>query len=357
MKENYLTFLAKTLNSYDVFRITIKKSNCFKLPQALRTIAAMTQNTEQGNDNLKLAIAAILVSVFALALGDALVKKGNAAFVIWQIFILRSIITTPPLVFYLTRRKYNNSSGKGSGLMSGLVPKQFPWTLTRSALLVVMWLIYYIALPKVDLSIAAASFYTLPIFITLFAALFLGERVGLGGWIAVALGFCGVLLILRPQAEDFNLYALLPIISAVLYALGMILTRTKCRDERPMVLSLWMNIMFILVGVVASLVIFLLQPTEGVRHANLFLFGDWSPMDFSAWGDMTILAVALLAGSLGAAIAYQSGPASTVAIFDFGYVAFAIIWGVLLFKEVVDFTTIIGILMIVTGGILSVRLN
>lgn len=314
----------------------------------------MTQNTEQGNDNLKLAIGAILVAVFALALGDALIKKSNASFVIWQIFILRSIIAAPLLVFFIKKRSTDHSS---SEKLSGLMPKNCVWTLTRSALLVVMWLIYYVALPNVDLSIAAASFYTLPIFITLFAALFLGERIGLGGWIAVVLGFCGVLLILRPQAEDFNLYALLPIISAILYALGMILTRSKCRAERPMVLSLWMNVMFIFVGIVASLLIFWFQPSEEIRYSNQFLFGDWQAMDLAAWGNMTILAVALLVGSLGAAIAYQSGPASTIAIFDFSYVAFAIIWGVLLFNEALDLTTIIGILMIVTGGILSTRKN
>jgi len=321
----------------------------------------MTRHTEPANDNLKLAIGAILIGVFALSLGDALIKKSNASFVIWQIFILRSLLMVPLLILFLRRKDSSCPSDKlakcSMSLISALRPKQLFWSLTRSALLVFMWLIYYIALPKVDLSIAAASFYTLPIFITLFAALFLAERVGWGGWIAVVMGFCGVLLILRPQAEDFNLYALLPIISAVLYALGMILTRSKCRDEHPMILSLWMNIMFILVGIIASLLIFLFQPTEAVKHSNLFLFGEWSAMDFSAWGDMTILAVALLAGSVGAAIAYQSGPASTIAIFDFGYVAFAIIWGILFFNESLDFTTIVGILMIVTGGIASTRLN
>lgn len=313
----------------------------------------MTQNIEPKSDNIKLAIGAILIAVFSLALGDALIKKSNASFVIWQIFILRSIIAVPFLVFFLRRQNsaHNTSLEKPSGLM----PKHLVWTLVRSSLLVVMWLIYYMALPNVDLSIAAASFYTLPIFITLFAAVFLGERIGMGSWIAVALGFSGVLLILRPQAEDFNLYALLPIISAILYSLGMILTRSKCREEHPMVLSLWMNFMFIIVGILASVLIMLSQPSEEFREANLFLFGDWLPMGFAAWGDMTILAVALLAGSVGAAIAYQSGPASTIAIFDFSYVAFAIIWGVLLFDEALDFKTIIGILMIVTGGILSTR--
>ena len=73
------------------------------------------------------------------------------------------------------------------------------------------------------------------------------------------------------------------------------------------------------------------------------------------WRAMTILAVAIIVGSVGAAIAYQSGPSSIIASFDFSYVAFTVVWGILLFGEVPDFTTIIGIVLIVCGGILAVR--
>ena len=109
-------------------------------------------------------------------------------------------------------------------------------------MLTFMWVAYYTALPHVDLSVAAAAYYTLPIFITLFAALFIGDTIGAKGWVAVFLGFCGVLLILKPQADDFNAYALLPIISAILYALAMIITRTKCRNENVLVLSIALNV-------------------------------------------------------------------------------------------------------------------
>ena len=80
------------------------------------------------------------------------------------------------------------------------------------------------------------TFYTLPIFITLFAALFIGDRIGLMGWGSVLLGFAGVALILKPTPNGFNGYALLPLVSAILYALTVILTRTKCREEHPLVL-------------------------------------------------------------------------------------------------------------------------
>ena len=129
-------------------------------------------------------------------------------------------------------------------------------------MLTFMWVAYYTALPHVDLSVAAAVYYTLPLFITLFAAVFIGERVGVRGWIAVFLGFCGVLLILRPRADDFNGYALLPLTSAVLYAFAMILTRTKCKNESPLVLSFGLNVSMIGVGVVATLFVALWGPSS-----------------------------------------------------------------------------------------------
>ena len=89
--------------------------------------------------------------------------------------------------------------------------------------------------------------------------------------------------------------------------------------------------------------------------ATPFLLGKWVPMWIAEWRVMAILAAAIIVGSIGAAIAYQSGPSSIIATFDFSYVAFAVVWGILLFGEVPGFITIIGIVLIVGGGMLAVR--
>jgi len=281
------------------------------------------QITQSRNDNLKLAIAAILITAFVLSLGDALIKQESATLPLWQIFVMRSVIAVPFLVYFIRIRACGIS----------IMPDRFGWTALRSLLLVIMWAAYYLALPHVPFSIAAASFYTSPLFITLFAALLIGDRVGLKGWIAVLLGFIGVLLILQPQADDFNAYALLPIISAICYALAMIITRSKCENEKPLILSLWLNLAFIGVGALAILTIQIWQPTLA----------------------MAILAIIIVIASIGTAIAYQSGPSSIIATFDFSYVAYVVIWGILLFGEVPDSISIIGILLIVGGGLLAVR--
>lgn len=132
-----------------------------------------------------------------------------------------------------------------------------------------MWIFYFAALPHIELAIAAAAYYTLPIFITLFAAIFLGDKITSKDWLAILIGFSGTLLILQPQADDFNPYALLPLVSALCYAVAMILTRSKCLQERPTVLSLWLNISFVGVGALGLLLLEIWNPAAALLATNL----------------------------------------------------------------------------------------
>lgn len=288
-----------------------------------------------------MAIGSILFSVLALSLGDALIKLTSSSFALWQIFFLRSLIAIPVLLIL------HRLSGKGASLR----PIRGVWTILRSLLLVVMWVIYYTALPHLQLPVAAAAFYTLPFFITLFSALLLGDKISRVGWIAVAIGFVGILLILQPSASDFSVYALLPLISAMLYALAMILTRSKCQGEHPMTLAVGLNVSFVVVGGVMSLLVSL---SPNATDGGFFL-SQWSPMSGLAWLAMTILATSILIGSLGAAIAYQKGPPAIVGIFDFAYVGFAVIWGVVIIGEVPSMGAFAGIALITMAGALSVK--
>lgn len=301
--------------------------------------------TYRDGDNIVLAVIAIVFTAFALSLGDALIKQISADFPLWQVFVMRSVIAVPVLITVI---KVQNRSGL-------LIPNNLGWTSLRSLMLTFMWVAYYAALPNLAFSIAAAAYYTLPLFITLFSALFIGDKVGFKGWIAVTVGFCGVLAILRPDANDFNAYALLPLISAILYALAMIITRTKCRNEDPLVLSLGLNLSFIVIGTAATVLIGYWAPSGVQTETHSFLLSPWILMAADEWLTMTVLATAIIIGSVGAAIAYQAGPSSVVSTFDFLYLAFAAVWGLVFFAEVPDAITITGIIMIAAAGILAVR--
>jgi len=132
-------------------------------------------------DNIPFAVGVIVVTVLALSLGDALIKLSSNSFVIWQIFVLRSVIAIPCLFLFMLTVSRD----------SLILPSALGWVAVRSLLLVAMWVSYYLSLPHLPLSVAAAAYYTLPIFITLFSAVLVGETIGRAGWAAVFIGFCG----------------------------------------------------------------------------------------------------------------------------------------------------------------------
>ena len=147
-------------------------------------------------DNVPLGVATIVSTVLALSLGDALIKAlgGGGAMGLWQLFAVRSALAVPTLLV-------------GAWLLfpaSTLAPRSARWIALRSVLLTAMWIAYYLALPLMPLAVAAAAYYTLPLWIVAFAALFGGERVGRAQWSGVALGFLGILLVLRPGGEAFG---------------------------------------------------------------------------------------------------------------------------------------------------------
>ena len=128
-----------------------------------------------------LGVALIVGSVFLMSFGDALIKYNSASFTAWQIFALRSVITVPillALMLLLAPRE-------------PLLPRSLRWVGLRSALMVLMWIAYYAALPLISLSAAAVAFYTAPLFMALLSRPLTGEPVGPREWLGIVLGFVG----------------------------------------------------------------------------------------------------------------------------------------------------------------------
>lgn len=276
----------------------------------------------------------------ATALSDVLVKGASVGLSLWQIFLLRAALAVPALMVIM------GVVDRGSLRW----PQAPGWLLLRSALMVLNWVAFYAALPFVPLPIVAAVYYTLPIFITVFAAVLLKDRVGRGGWIAVLLGFVGVLLILQPGYGNVPWAAFLPLISAVCYALAMVLSRSRLRAEHPFTQALWLNAGFGAAGGVGVLIL-LAQPVPD----PWFLTAPWQPTNLEIWRTIALMAVFILIGSICTAVAYQNAPPARVGPFDFAYVGFAVLFGWLFFNEVPSPLAFVGIGLIVLGGLSAIR--
>ncbi|MGF1609970.1 MAG: DMT family transporter [Kiloniellales bacterium] len=289
--------------------------------------------------------ALIVAAALGMAFQDAVVKYVSAGLPLWQLYVLRALIVIPVLAGGLTLL-----GGRGAAR-----PKALGWALLRSLLLVLMYIAFYGALPLLSLSVVATAYYTAPLFITLLSALLLGEPVGGRGWAAIGIGFLGVLAILRPGTEAFTLLALLPVLSGLFYALAAIITRSKCLGEAPLVLSLTLNVCFLLVGAVASAAVLLWNPTADEAAVYPFLLGRWVELGAREWGFIVLLAILIVAVSAGVAKAYQSGPPVVIATFDYSYLVFAAFWSFVIFAELPDAATVVGMVLITSAGLLALR--
>jgi drug/metabolite transporter (DMT)-like permease len=300
----------------------------------------VTHTGEAKPDQIAQGIAIILASVITMAFADAIVKLVSEELTVWQVFVARSLFAIPCLVALAC------TSG------NSLRPGSAYWVFVRSTLLVLTWLAFYVALPVLDLSVAAVAVYTNPILTTLLSAALLGERVSRRQWVGVLLGFVGVAVILRPGSEAFSWFILLPLLGAAFYSLAMVITRSKCQDEEAVTLALTLHGSFLVTGLIATIVLALVDLGIDTKTTYPFLFGDWAPMGFQEWGLMAFLGALSAAFFLGVARAYQIAPPQIIATFDYGYLVSAALWGFVFFSEEPDLMTVLGMILITLAGLL-----
>ncbi|PYG26509.1 DMT family transporter [Pelagimonas varians] len=286
---------------------------------------------EAVRSSTKQAVLAIVFAVFALSLGDALIKASAQSLPLWQMLVMRSALVIP-LLWWLARRN-NAQTLRISG-----------WVILRSGCLAVMWICYYISLPLMPLSVAAATYYTAPLIIVALASLVARTWPKVPVLLAISVGFLGVVLVIQPDVTDFQVAAFLPLFSAWLYACAMVMTAAKCRKDDPFVLAMMLNIALVLAG----LAIGWFAGRDGALVSSV-----WQPVDFPVAATVFALAMIMFIGSLGAAIAYQKGPPATVAAFDYSYLVFSIIWGAVFFDEFPGAVALIGIFLIVGAGLVA----
>ncbi|WP_188476818.1 DMT family transporter [Primorskyibacter flagellatus] len=284
------------------------------------------------------AVLYILGSVALMALADALIKLSSATLSLWQIFVMRSAVGLP-----LT-------AGVALAAGSRLGLRRPGWALIRSGLLVLTWLLYYASLGVLPLSVAAAAIYTNPILTALLTAVVLRRPVGARCWCGMALGFAGMLFVVRPDGAISPALAL-PLLAALTYAVAMILTHAKCQDESPLALACTLQGAFLLTGLAGSAVVMLWTPGSGLP----FLAGPWGPAGADVWALMAALALLSVLYFAGVARAYQTGAPPVIAAFDYAYLLWAALWGAVIFAERPTVGMLAGMALIAAGGFLATQ--
>ncbi|MGY6695819.1 MAG: DMT family transporter [Roseinatronobacter sp.] len=272
-----------------------------------------------------LAILTICAGVAFLVANDAVAKVLTDRYAPIQIVFLRNLFAVPMIavvifaVFGAAR----------------LRTRHLRLHALRGLVMVAGATFYFTALIYLPLAEATALVFSAPIFITALSVPLLGEHVGWRRWGAVLLGFVGVLVIVRPGSAAFQLAALLPVGTALCYAVFMISARWIDRTE-----NLWTMMLFAM-----------LFPA---LYAAPVAVAVWQPVQFADLGLFIAIAVC---GSLGLALigqAFRMAPAAIVAPFDYSALIWATGLGWLIWGDIPVFGTVLGAAIIVASGIIII---
>lgn len=288
----------------------------------------------------------IVATAFAISTQDVVFKFFTSTLSVWQIFAVRALLALPFLYGMAWMQ------GLHRGVLAGAVQR---WTLLRATFLTLTFMAFYAAIAFISLSTIGAANYIAPIFVTLLSAYAIHERVGPHGWIAVFVGFAGVLILLQPGTGAFSPWAFLPVLGALFYALAHMITRTKCQSVPLITMALSVSLTLLAAGSLMTVVLWLWQPDDALIDAYPSVLGGWSPIGPREWLALGFLALLTILIGLGTAGAYQAAPPSIVATFEYSYLIFVALWDFFFFATPPGAATILGMALIIAAGLMVLR--
>ncbi|WP_428642180.1 DMT family transporter [Roseibium sp.] len=270
-------------------------------------------------------ILVMCAGIFCLCVNDAIAKQLTSGYSPIQILFLRNIIALPIAVLIACMMGGRNA-------LRSYRPVAH---LVRGVLWIGAATTFFTSMIYLELAEATALVFAAPVFVTALSALILKEQVGWRRWSAVLIGFLGVLVIVRPGAGTFQTASLLPVATAIFYAVMMISARWV--DQRE---SVW-TLMLYLTG-------------AGALLSALIAPFFWSPVKPEDLKLFIGIAVFGTAGVTMITQAFRMAPASVVAPFDYGALLWATLFGWLFWNEIPGPITFVGAGIIIASGIFIV---
>jgi len=243
-------------------------------------------------------VLSMLIAVAAFCCMDASMKLLAPHYPPMQVTALRGVASLPLVLAW--------------ALVDGgprqLIRVRWSLHLVRGVLSVIMLVAFVYGIERLPLAEAYSLFFVAPLLITALAGPILGENVGWRGWTAIAIGFCGTLIVLRPTGSGvLTLAGLCVLVTAACYALSNIAVRVLGRSDSTQAMVFWM---------LAIMSVF----------ATLAAWREWTPIRSEDWPALAVLGVSGAVGQYALTDAFRRAAASRIAPLEYT----ALIWGLAL---------------------------
>jgi drug/metabolite transporter (DMT)-like permease len=293
------------------------------------------------SDKRLTGIAFLCTGALIFTLQDTVIKLMSGRYPLFEVVSIRCIVATLPLLVIV---HFDGGLGR--------LWIRRPWPLlARGALLLLTYTGYYLGLAAIPLAEATSLFFSTPLFIVLLAGPVLGEKPRLGNWLAVIVGFMGVIIVCRPGASMIDPAAIFVIAAAGTYSLAQIMTRRLGIGERASVMSMVQNVVFLIAAAAMGGLAGRGQLADFHHASAQFLLRAWQMPDLR---DFLLMCSTGLVSALGTWLltsAYRIAEANVVAPFEYVAILWATIAGFAIFGEVPDIHTILGVIVIMATGV------
>jgi len=279
--------------------------------------------TEQ---NTRLGIILMIATTFVFAMQDGISRHLAGEYNVFMIIMVRYWFFAAFVLWVASR--------KAGGLRPAARSTRPVTQIFRGLLLAAEIWIAVVAFTLLGLTESHAVFAVYPLLIAALSGPVLGERVGWRRWIAIGVGFVGVLVILQPGVAVFQPTALIPLLAAFMFALYGLLTRLVSRQDSSAVSFFWTGV-------------------SGAALTTVVGIWFWEPMGAADWGWMGLLCLTSAFSHWLLIRAYEVAEASAIQPFAYLQLPFASALGIAVFGETLRTNVAIGAAIVVSAGLFT----
>lgn len=283
----------------------------------------------------------LILALLIFSLQDVAVKWIGGDYPILEIVLLRSLSALP-----LTLLFFRLEGGRGLPTTG-----RHGLEYVRGVFYFLSYTTYFMGLAALPLAEIAAIKFSGPLMITALSVVLLGETVGPRRWLALLVGFMGVLLIVRPGLGAFNLGSVFILISVLFYALAAMLTRKLQTTDSSATMAYYSSLVYLLATFILVPLVLLVGEFPGAHPSVAFLFRAWSTPSLLDGIIMAGLGLVWAGGMYFLARAYSVALASVVAPFEYAALPINVLWGFVVWHELPALTTWAGAFLALSSGL------
>ena len=292
-------------------------------------------------------IGFLILAMLIISLQSIAVKGLGGDYPVLEMVVLRNLVALPFTLFFF---RYEGKRGLPT-------TKQFKREFIRGIFLFLSYTTFMMGLAALPLADVESIRFSGPMMITILSVFMLGEKVESSRWLALIVGFVGVLLIVRPGSATFNIGSIFILISVLFYALTVMSTRKLQATDSSATMAFYSSLVYLAAALILVPLTLVIGEIPDAHPSIAFLFRDWTMPTLLDGVIMCGLGLVWAGWTYFMARAYSLAQASVAAPFEYLSLPINVMWGFAIWREIPTWMTLAGAALTLLSGMFILYLD